>query len=109
MGLRERIKRYRTDGGAAGLVRVEVLVPPEDRGEVVRLAARLRQVHRRRADLIRLHRAATERFGANCLWSAKPPATPEGMKVMADLLRKYGGMDAWRLAEEIAEVLNRAA
>ena len=109
MGQRERVKRYKTEGAAAGLVRVEVLVPPEDRDAIVSLAARLRQNHRQQADLVRLHQAAMSRFGARCLWSAKPPATPEGMKVVADHLRKYGGMDAWRLAEDIAEVLTHAA
>lgn len=46
MGIRERIQRYKTEGAAAGLARVEVLVPPEGRGQILKLAARLRSEHR---------------------------------------------------------------
>jgi len=48
MGARDRIHRYRTTGGAADLVRVEVLVPLEARDGVLSLAKRLREEHRRR-------------------------------------------------------------
>lgn len=47
MGVRERIQRYRTTGAAAGLARVEVLVPPETRDQILSLAERLRDEHRR--------------------------------------------------------------
>jgi len=47
MGVRERIQRYRTTGAAAGLARVEVLVPPADRDRILALAERLRRQHRR--------------------------------------------------------------
>ena len=47
MGIRERIQRYKTEGAAAGLIRVEVLVPPDDRGQILTLAQRLRHDHRR--------------------------------------------------------------
>lgn len=40
---RERQKRYRTTGAAANLIKVETLVPPEGRAEILRLAARLRR------------------------------------------------------------------
>jgi hypothetical protein len=46
MSVQERIKRYKTTGAGAGLTRVEVLVPPEGRGQVVTLAKRLRDEHR---------------------------------------------------------------
>lgn len=46
MSARERIRRYKESGGAAGLIRVEVLVPPEAREQVIAVAARLRREHR---------------------------------------------------------------
>ena len=46
MGTRERIQRYRNTGAAAGLVRVEVLVPPETRGRILSLAEQLRSKFR---------------------------------------------------------------
>ncbi len=48
MGIRERIQRYRTTGAASDLARVEVLVPPEARDQILSLAERLRDQHRRR-------------------------------------------------------------
>ena len=47
MGVHERIRRYRTTGAAADLVRVEVLVPADGRERVLSLAQRLRDEHRR--------------------------------------------------------------
>ncbi|MDP6774021.1 MAG: hypothetical protein QGI63_07100 [Rhodospirillales bacterium] len=47
MGVRERIRRYKTTGAAAGMARVEVLVPPESRDQILSLAQRLRDEYRR--------------------------------------------------------------
>jgi len=44
---RERQKRYRTTGAAANLVKVETLVPPEGRAEILKLAAKWRKRARR--------------------------------------------------------------
>lgn len=44
----ERQKRYRHVGAAAGLVKVETLVPPDGREQVLKLAAELRERHRHR-------------------------------------------------------------
>lgn len=49
MSKKERQKRYRTTGAGASLVKVETLVPPEGRAEILRLAARLRKRVRRSA------------------------------------------------------------
>jgi hypothetical protein len=43
---RQRVARYRSEGGAAGLARVEVLVPPSARAEILAVASRLRAEHR---------------------------------------------------------------
>jgi hypothetical protein len=51
MSVRKRIEKYRRSGGAADLVRVEVLVPASARDEVLRLAESLRASHRNDKDL----------------------------------------------------------
>ena len=51
MSIRKRIEKYRRSGGAADLVRVEVLVPSSTRDDVLRLAERLRADHRRDKEL----------------------------------------------------------
>ena len=42
MSVRERIKRNRSTGGAAGLLRGDVLVPSDDRAQILAMAAELR-------------------------------------------------------------------
>ena len=49
MSVRDRVKRYKSTGGGVGLVRVEVLVPTEDRDEILKLAADLRRQRREKA------------------------------------------------------------
>lgn len=46
MPISDRIKRYKTTGAGAGLARVEVLVPPEGREQILKLARDLRVTHR---------------------------------------------------------------
>jgi hypothetical protein len=45
MSVQERIKRYKSAGGAAGFVRVEVLVPSEDRAQILAVASEIRARH----------------------------------------------------------------
>jgi hypothetical protein len=47
VSVQRRIAKYRRSGGAADLVRVEVLVPSSARDDILRLAERLRADHRR--------------------------------------------------------------
>jgi hypothetical protein len=98
------MKRYRVAGAGAGLVRVEVLVPPEGGNAIIDEAARIRAAHRggMTASLAQLHDEAVDRFGARCLWNAARSRSTEGLVVVADHLRRYGGMDAWRLAARLA-------
>ena len=68
LGVRERIEKYRSSGGAAGLVRVEVLVPVDRKADVLKLAASLRTGRRERdAALKRDLSKAIERYGARIL------------------------------------------
>ncbi|MGF9563648.1 hypothetical protein [Neorhizobium sp. JUb45] len=48
MAIHDRIKRYRVSGGAADLVRVEVLVPSHKRQDILDNAATLRAGHRQK-------------------------------------------------------------
>jgi hypothetical protein len=48
---RLRVKKYRSKGGAADLARVEVLVPPSARAEILAVASRLRAQHRSNKEL----------------------------------------------------------
>ena len=84
MSVQDRVNRYKSTGGGVGLVRVEVLVPTEDREEILKLAADLRRQRREtssnivlkpvvnresvndRAKLI-LHRLVARRLRANPL------------------------------------------
>lgn len=68
MSVQDRIRRYRESGGAADLVRVEVLVPAEARSELLAHAAMLRQQHRDRRDRLQ-HRIdeAVERYGVRVM------------------------------------------
>ena len=55
MSVQDRVKRYKSTGGGVGLVRVEVLVPTEDREEILKLAADLRRQRREKASNIALN------------------------------------------------------
>ncbi len=58
----------------------------------------------------RLYAEAFRRFGAQALWSRTPSAAPTVAQavVVAEGLRREGGMAAWRLAADI-EAACRAA
>jgi hypothetical protein len=49
------MKKYRSKGGAADLARVEVLVPPSARKEILAIASRLRAEHRGNKELRSLY------------------------------------------------------
>lgn len=67
MSVRQRIEKYRGSGGAADFVRVEVLVPPSGRQDVIRLAARLRSDHRDNKELRELCDRALTLYGPRIL------------------------------------------
>ena len=58
MSVQDRVKRYKSTGGGVGFVRVEVLVPTEDREEILKLAANLRRQRREKASNIALKSVA---------------------------------------------------
>jgi hypothetical protein len=70
LSIRKRIAKYRRSGGAADLVRVEVLVPASARDDVLRLAERLRADHRRdkefQSEKLQAKRLQVETLEAMC-------------------------------------------
>ena len=64
---RQRVKKYRTEGGAADLARVEVLVPPSAREKILEIASRLRAEHRRNKELRALYDKALASYRTRIL------------------------------------------
>jgi hypothetical protein len=67
MSAANRVKKYRHEGGAADLVRVEVLVPPAARNDIVTLAARLRRQHRDTKEIRALYEEALRSYRTRIL------------------------------------------
>jgi hypothetical protein len=104
MPVRQRIEKYRSSGGAADLVRVEVLVPPSARDVVVRLAAKLRSEHRDNKELRGLCDRALSLYGARVLDNVDLDRLP-GMRaragVIARALMERGDARAFVLGRQI--------
>ncbi|GEM_PF-1550023 len=64
---RKRVRKYRSQGGAADLVRVELLIPPAAREEMLATASRLRAEHRRTKELSSLLDDALRLYGPRIL------------------------------------------
>ena len=63
----KRVQKYRSQGGAADLVRVEVLVPPSARAEILAIASRLRAQHRGNKELRSLYDQALQSYRTRIL------------------------------------------
>src|SRR4051812_2435869 len=104
MSVRRRIEKYRSSGGAADLVKIEVLVPPSAREEVLRLAARLRSEHREDRELRKLYDRATSLYGARVLDNLDLERVPDlraRAGVIARALMERGDARAFVLGREI--------
>ncbi|MDI1344478.1 MAG: hypothetical protein PSV22_10315 [Pseudolabrys sp.] len=64
---RQRVKKYRSEGGAADLARIEVLVPPAARNEILAMASRLRAEYRGNKELRALYDDALRLYRARIL------------------------------------------
>ncbi len=64
---RQRVRKYRMEGGAADLARVEVFVPPGDRAKILGLASQLRVQHRGNKELRELYNKALASYRARIL------------------------------------------
>jgi hypothetical protein len=104
MPVRQRIEKYRNSGGAADLVRVEVLVPPSGRDEVVRLAARLRSDHRDSKELQAMCDRALSLYGPRILDNVDLDRLPDlraRAGVIARAMIERGDARAFALGREI--------
>jgi hypothetical protein len=110
MAQKDRTHTYRTVGGGADLVRVEVLVPKEGREVIIETARKLRAAREILSDEAKaLHEEALSRFKARCFWNSNPPKTESGLAVIHDRLQTYGDMEAWRLAARIRKAMRHHA
>jgi hypothetical protein len=64
---RQRVEKYRNEGGASDLIRVEVLVPPIARDEIMAHASQLRAAHRSNKKLRSLYDDALKSYGPRIL------------------------------------------
>jgi hypothetical protein len=104
VSVRKRIEKYRSSGGAADLVKVEVLVPPSSREAVLRLAAKLRSEHRDGRNLRKLCDRALSLYGARVLDNLDLDRVPDQRAragVIARALMERGDARAFVLAREI--------
>jgi hypothetical protein len=107
MAIRDRIRKYREEGGAAGLVRVEVLVPPEGRAAMLAAASALRGKHRHEraldaavAEAIRLYGIrATENIDLSKL----PDAAARARSVARGLMER-GDARAYVIARHLVDL-----
>jgi len=104
VSVRKRIEKYRNSGGAADLVKVEVLVPPSSREHVLRLAAKLRSDHRDSRELRKLCDRALSLYGARVLDNVDLDRIPDQRaraRVVARALMKRGDARAFVLGRQI--------
>lgn len=105
MSVQDRIKRYRSAGGAADLVRVEVLVPAEARGNILSQAAAMRSSYRRRRDLLEQSiDAAVMRYGVRVLDNidlSRLGGVEEKARVVAKALMARGDVRAFAAGRKL--------
>ena len=74
---RQRVKKYRSEGAGADLARVEVLVPPSARKEILAVASRLRAEHRANKELRALYDKALAAYRVRILDSIDLDRLPD--------------------------------
>jgi hypothetical protein len=117
MSVRKRIQKYRRSGGAADLVRVEVLVPSSARDEVLRLAERLRDDHRNGKHLRAKHLQemldqALSLYGVRILDNVDLDRLPDlraRASVVANAMIERGDARAFALGRELLSHAERAS
>ena len=105
----QRVRKYRKEGGAADLVRVEVLVPPSARDEIVAIAARLRAEHRAVKDLRSLYDNALQAYRTRILDNIDLDRLPDlrsRAAVVARAMIDRGDARAFALGRQMLERLN---
>lgn len=107
MAARDRMKKYRKKGGAADLVRIEVLVAPGDREAVLNFARELRERHReRKREVERAIEQAISRYGVRVLDNidlGRLPDVASRAKVVAEALMERGDARAFAMARKLLD------
>jgi hypothetical protein len=109
---RHRMEKYRKEGGAADLVRVEVLVPPAARDEIVAIASRLRSAHRREKELGSLYERALRTYGPRILDNvdlARLADLPARAAVAARAMIDRGDARAFALGRQMLDLVQAMA
>jgi hypothetical protein len=105
---RKRVRKYRSEGGAADLVRVEVLVPPSARNEILAAASRLRAEHRGQKQLRSLYDNALKLYRVRILDNVDLDRLPDlrsRAAVVARAMIDRGDARAFALGREILDRL----
>jgi hypothetical protein len=103
---RQRVKRYRSQGGGADLVRVEVLVPPSARKEILAVALRLRAEHRGNKELRALYDKALASYRVRILDNVDLDRLPDFRSraaVVARALIDRGDARAFAMGRQMLE------
>lgn len=109
MTVQQRIRKYRESGGAADLVRVEVLVPVERRADILASAAAMRSKHRN--DKARQQQQIDEalaRYGTRILDNIDLDRLPDLVsktRVVANALIERGDAKAYALGRRMLSEL----
>jgi len=64
--------------------------------------------HLSQAEIDQLHEEAIRRFGAKCIWNARPSKSVDGLQRIIIMLRDYGNLDAWHFAAQISRKIEDA-
>lgn len=105
MSVQDRIRKYRREGGAADLVRVEVLVPARSRENIIKLASRLRADDRdRKAHISDLCEQALSQYRSRVLDNIDLDRLPDPRKraaVVGRALMERGDARAFALGRRL--------
>jgi hypothetical protein len=105
----ERIRKYRSEGGAADLARVEVLVPPSARDRIVEFASRLRAEHRGAKKLKSLYDHALESYNVRVLDNVdldRLPDLPSRAAVVARAMIDRGDARAFAMGRQMLDCVD---
>jgi hypothetical protein len=105
---RKRVKKYRSEGGAADLARVEMLIPPSARKEILAVASRLRAEHRANKELRSLYDNALRLYGTRILDNVdldRLPDLPSRVAVVARAMIDRGDARAFAMGRQMLDRL----
>jgi hypothetical protein len=109
---RHRVEKYRREGGAADLARVEVLVPPAARKEILAIASRLRAEHRAGKEIRALYDSALKRYRTRVLDNIdldRLPNLRSRAAVVARALIDRGDARAFAMGRQILDRIDAMA